>query len=177
MGLDMYLYARLRLGKYCGEHLKNKAEDVRKLFPEMFKSGNLDSVAVEFESGYWRKSNHIHKWFVDNCQEGEDDCRKAYVDRTDLFKLKVVCEKVLAILSEQKPKEVMLKGYDNEKIEHEVFEDTEEIEELLPTKEGFFFGGTGYDKYYKSDIEETIKIINRCLDLPEDWSFEYGSSW
>lgn len=28
------------------------------------------------EIGYWRKANHIHKWFVDCVQDGEDDCEK-----------------------------------------------------------------------------------------------------
>ena len=24
--------------------------------------------------GYWRKANQIHNWFVENVQDGEDDC-------------------------------------------------------------------------------------------------------
>jgi hypothetical protein len=49
--------------------------------------------------------------------------------------------------------------------------------ELLPTTSGFFFGGTEYDKYYMEDIKNTIKIIEKCLKLPEAWEFEYHSSW
>jgi hypothetical protein len=52
----------------------------------------------------------------------------------------------------------------------------EMAEELLPTGAGFFFGSTEYDEYYFGDLNETIGIINRCLESKFD-SFEYQSSW
>ena len=176
MGLDMYLTAKQSICKY-DEDL-SKVEKVSKIFPEMFKYGNLDTVEIGFEVGYWRKSNQIHKWFVDNCQEGEDDARDAKVSRDDLIKLKETCEKVQKILSEQKKQKVVLvEKFTKEEYEHNVFTDTEEIEGLLPTASGFFFGSTEYDEYYENDLELTIEIINKCLELPEKWSFEYHSSW
>ena len=150
MGLDMYLKAKKYLSKY-NEKEKIENEKVRKLFPEMFKSGNLESVEVSFEAGYWRKANHIHKWFVDNVQDGEDECNPHYVSRGQLEKLKKACEDVL---------------------DHK-----NESERKLPTKSGFFFGGTEYDEHYYSDLKETINIINKCLKLSEDWDFEYRSCW
>lgn len=109
------------------------------------------------EIGYWRKANHIHKWFVDNVQDGEDDCEKYEVTKSNLLDLKDVCEEVLT-----------LKGKDEGK-----------IEEILPTTSGFFFGGTVYDEYYFSGIEETIRIINNVLETT-DFEKElvvYQSSW
>ena len=109
------------------------------------------------EIGYWRKANHIHKWFVDCVQDGEDDCEKYEVTESNLLDLKAVCEEVLS-----------LKGKDEGK-----------IEELLPTQGGFFFGDTAYDEYYFSEVEGTIKIINEVLETT-DFEKElvvYQSSW
>lgn len=47
--------------------------------------------------GYWRKANHIHKWFVDCVQDGEDDCEKYEVTKSNLLDLKAVCEEVLSL--------------------------------------------------------------------------------
>ena len=109
------------------------------------------------EIGYWRKANHIHKWFVVHVQGGEDDCEKYEVTKSNLLDLKTVCEEVLS-----------LKGKDEGR-----------IEEILPTTSGFFFGGTEYDEYYFSDVEETIRIINNVLETT-DFEKElvvYQSSW
>ena len=95
MGLDMYLTARKRLypewkQKEDGKNYKDdtsKMKKLRQMFPEMFKLDNLDYIEIGFEAGYWRKSNQIHKWFVDTVQGGSDDCRKYYVDSSELKKL------------------------------------------------------------------------------------------
>jgi len=147
----MYLFAKKYIANYNKKEEVKKAEKVRKLFPEMFKSGNLDSVEIVFEVGYWRKANHIHRWFVENCQNGIDNCGYYFVSRGDLIRLKNICE--------------------------EVVKDIEKAKELLPTYSGFFFGSMDYDEDYLKDVEDTIEIINKCLKLPEEWNFEYTSSW
>ncbi len=151
MGLDMYLSAKVELGKYCSKDLKGKDEEIRKILPEMFKSGNLDSLDIKFEVGYWRKANHIHQWFVEKCQEGKDECQNSWVSRERLRELLELCKKVLK----------------NKKL----------AKKELPAPVGFFFGGTDYDEYYFGDLKETIKIIEKCLKLPDYWDFEYHSSW
>lgn len=180
MGLDMYLSARISLGKYSKEELVKIGENIRKLLPDIYKSGNLDDLEVKFEVGYWRKANAIHKWFVDNCQDGKDECNPSYVSRKNLEKLKEICKEILNILNKEKLIKKTIKDRFTEKdIEVETYSDEiiEKIEYLLPTKSGFFFGGTEYDEWYKSDLEQTIEIINKCLKLPEEWTFEYQSSW
>jgi hypothetical protein len=50
---------------------------------------------------------------------------------------------------------------------------------LLPPREGFFFGGTDIDEWYWRDIEDTRKQLRRLINLPEfeELSFYYQSSW
>ena len=148
MGLDQYLHVT----KYCSDYSnKDMQKKILALFPDIPKSTNMGSVEVTIEIGYWRKANAIHKWFVDNVQDGEDNCATYSVSREDLIKLKALCEKVL--------------------------KDHAKAAELLPGQEGFFFGGSEYDKWYFENLKDTIKIINKCLALDKDYYFEYHSSW
>jgi len=112
---------------------------------------DLPFIYVEVSVGYWRKVNAVHSWFVDNCQGGEDDCRTSYVSREQLQELKDQCEKVIA-----NPKDA---------------------DELLPTQSGCFFGGTEYDEWYFEGLKETVEIVDRALAMPDEWEFEYHSSW
>lgn len=109
------------------------------------------------EIGCWRKANHIHKWFVDHVQDGEDDCKKYEVTKANLLDLKSVCEEVLS-----------LKGKDEGR-----------IKKILPTENGFYFGSTAYDECYFSDIEATIEIIKNVLETTdfEKELVAYQSSW
>jgi hypothetical protein len=156
MGLDMYLNAKRYLSKHFNEGDESKMAAIAEMFPELAgrrgRFGDNSPVKeVQIESGYWRKANAVHDWFVNNVQEGEDNCGHYYVGREQLAELKELCQRVL--------------------------EDREQAPELLPTAEGFFFGGTDYDQGYFSDLEQTIQIVDECLALPDEWSFEYHSSW
>ncbi len=116
-------------------------------------------MELKFEVGYWRKANQIHKWFVDNAQEGEDDCGYYSVE---IKKLKELLEIVNKILNEKgKKKQVEL------------------AKELLPSKSGFFFGETDYDKYYFDDLIKTKEIIEKLLKVKNinQYDIEYSSSW
>lgn len=109
------------------------------------------------EIGYWRKANHIHKWFVDKVQGRKDDCEKYEVTKDDLLNLKATCEKVLNM----------------------EWRTPRRMEKVLPTKSGFFFGSTAYDECYLSDVESTIEIINNVLETT-DFEKElvvYQASW
>jgi hypothetical protein len=109
-------------------------------------------ATVTVQVGYWRKENAIHKWFVDNVQDGEDNCAEYFVGREQLEELKELCEKVLA--------------------DHSL------AEELLPTQEGFFFGSTEFDEWYFTGLRDTVEIVKLCLSPEyENWEFTYQSSW
>jgi hypothetical protein len=185
VGLDMYLTANKKMYPDWKDSKKEDTDEIKKvrnLFPEMFKTGNLDYVSVGFEAGYWRKANHIHKWFVDNVQRGEDDCKSYYVDREDLKKLLDVVDKVLA--SCKLVPDTVINGYKGtEKGMEPMLEDGEVIldptiaKKLLPVQEGFFFGGKEYDQWYHQNLKWTKETIEQCLKLGDEWSFEYHASW
>ena len=112
----------------------------------------------------WRKANHIHKWFVDNVQDGVDDCGIYEVTKEQLEELLDVCKEVIN---------------NSNLVNGEYIEDSSVAEELLPTTEGFFFGSTQYDKWYIEDIKYTIKVIEDMLNTT-DFEHEiimYNSSW
>ena len=135
------------------------------LYPEEFKefedeisSRNFRSVEVETrcQVGYWRKANAIHKWFVDKCANGVDECQKIYVSKDKLQELLTTCKDV-----EQN---------------HNL------AEELLPTSKGFFFGGVEYNDWYFEDLKYTIDLIEKVLKFfdehkSEDYRVEYEASW
>ena len=136
--------------------------------------------------GYWRKANEIHNWFVENVQDGEDDCRyHREVTREVLEELLDICNKVLASCKLVNGK--IENGYNFDENGNRIpiltdgkyVEDPSVAEELLPTTSGFFFGGTSYDEYYVEDIENTIEIITKVLETT-DFEREmvyYVSSW
>ena len=110
-------------------------------------------VDVVEEVMYWRKANQIHKWFVDNIQNGVDDCGTYAVSLEKLQELVDLCKQVL--------------------------ENPEKASELLPTQSGFFFGGIEYDEYYFEDLEKTIKGLEEIMPTIDGLnnSLEYSSSW
>jgi hypothetical protein len=134
--------------------------------------------SIEETVAYWRKANHIHAWFVNNVQDGEDNCREYYVDREKLKELVDACKKVKESLVNS-PKKTFQDGWANGQKTYadvEVFEDTSVAEELLPTEQGFFFGGTEYDEWYIQGLDETINQLEPLL-VEEDGDFYYQASW
>lgn len=117
------------------------------MYLEKKKTQNSEGL----ELGYWRKANHIHKWFVGNVQNGIDDCGEYEVSAEKLNELLSVCRKVLET-----------KNTDS-----------------LPTVSGFFFGTTDYSEYYFETVKETIEIIKNAIastDFETEKLF-YSSSW
>lgn len=152
MGLDMYLNKRRYIGlNYKSVRAQFKAKG--KKLPNLSVFGvNIEEVtSISCQCLYWRKANAIHGWFVREVQNGNDDCGTYEVSREKLKELRAACVEVLA--------------------------DHSKAEELLPPQEGFFFGGTEPDKYYFSDLKETIEGIDKVLALDDGWDFFYQSSW
>ena len=148
MGLDMYLTAKRYVSDY-NDSDKVLSTELMRHFPELTESQTIQEVSVRV--GYWRKANAIHKWFVNNVQDGRDDCGNYLVPRERLQELRDTCERVLAF--------------------------RELATAQLPPASGFFFGSDEINEWYYRDLEETIKIINACQALPVDWDIEYQSSW
>ena len=154
MGLDMYLDKEMYVGANWCRPEKISGEVTLKV-------GNVDfskrinpfkiSRIVEMV-GYWRKANQIHRWFVENVQDGEDDCGRYPVSGEQLAELLRIVKIVIA--------------------------NPDLAKELLPTKEGFFFGDTEYGDYYIEDLQNTVEILEG-LDLSDNIedTYYYHSSW
>ena len=148
MGLDMYLTKKIYVGAEY-EH-RNITGNI-----EIFVGGekldiNFNKVSeIEESVGYWRKASAIHKWFVDNVQEGNDDCGTYYVSEEQLQSLLDLVNSVL--------------------------QNKEMADVLLPTQSGFFFGGTEYDEWYFEGMENTKEILESALK--KSGEFYYHASW
>lgn len=54
-----------------------------------------EPVSLRGNAGYWRKTNAVHRFFVEHAQGGEDDCGEYDVDRGVLRELLTRCLRVL----------------------------------------------------------------------------------
>ena len=120
---------------------------------EGLDAGGLEISGINYRAGYWRKANAVHGWFVNHVQGGVDDCKPYIIERSQLKELRDLCA---YILKDRDPAD-------------------------LPPTAGFFFGSQEVDDYYWEDLELTVGICDRCLDLKDSsyhvWSFAYQSSW
>ena len=189
MGLDMYLNAERYLSRFNDED-SALGKEIAKVVGVSVDNAQTDSSFINrfgFQIGYWRKQNAIHQWFVDNVQNGEDNCAKYDVGIEQLKELRGTCEDVLINCGSKwhRVKASItdyMKSYDElpDKAKKLYAEITEWCDEHLPTQSGFFFGGTEYDEWYFQGLKDTITIIERCEKLVEEndsWDFAYQSSW
>lgn len=158
MGLDMYLYAEQYLP------FRNWDKETNAKFDQLVKLTGLEelvdkergyiSAYAKVQVAYWRKANAIHKYFVDNCADGVDDCREIDVYKETLQELLNICNQILET------------------------KDTEKAMELLPPQSGFFFGSTEIDEWYFQDLEHTQKSLTKILEkAPKYCDFIYRASW
>jgi hypothetical protein len=151
MGLDMYLSKKTYVKQWDHQSPEEKYEVVVTKGGKPVEAIKASRVKyIEEEIGYWRKANQIHRWFVENVQEGKDDCGDYYVGDNQLQELLDVCKKVTA--------------------------DNSLAESLLPSASGFFFGATNYDEWYFEDVKNTISILEDALQS-KGGEIYYSSSW
>lgn len=159
MGLDMCLERHHKAVEgYLGEDLEdmkiNNPKGYALVEPYIVERGEyIKWKSLSEEVGYWRKANAIHKWFVDNVQNGVDDCGTYSVSKNQLKELLEICQDIKS--------------------------GTEDPETLLPTQGGFFFGSTEYDEYYYEEIKHTIDILEKVLAETDfdNYQITYYSSW
>lgn len=169
MGLDMYLTADLYLWNYKDED-KELARQIEKVIGDLppledsdsYRESRIKTIGIEVL--YWRKANAIHQWFVDNVQDGDDDCKSYFVEEEQLKELAELCQEVIDV-------------YEDSSLSDE--DKSDKMEELLPCTAGFFFGSQEYDEWYINDIKRTIVGINKFLetDLAKRCDFYYRASW
>ena len=212
MGLDMYVNIRhkdtqSKLDAYEAWEQKYSYEEFQRLTEEQKEEyrnsePEYDDEMYGKELMYWRKANQIHNWFVQNCQNGVDDCERYAITVADLKKLKELCEKILTMTNVKRElRPTYPNGWFEEPVH--VMQDvrllTEEgmkfASEHLPSRSGFFFGSTEYDDDYVWDLENTVEQITDTLDTLNceygfalnsdlvtgeykgDYIIEYTSSW
>ena len=149
MGLDMYLTAEKYLFSF-NEADKAKAEKIAQTVDTRRRV-----KSIQMEAAYWRKANAIHGWFVDNVQDGTDDCKSYYVSRGKLEELRDLCRQIYEL------------------------KDAKRAESELPPCAGFFFGNTDIDQYYWDDLKSTDEQLTAALtdESLTDCEFYYQSSW
>ncbi len=158
MGLDMYLTKRTYVQNW--DYMKESKKNYVSI--KGADEGHIKSERVQYiteQLCYWRKANQIHNWFVNNIQNGVDDCEEYIVSLPEIKQLMDVC--------------------------YEVMTDNSKAKELLPTTEGFFFGGGGYDEFYYTQVTNTYKILKELVEELESYKtplndsawIEYRASW
>jgi hypothetical protein len=93
MGLDMYLKKQHSKYRKDDGTLSTNWDDC-----ELDRFGRSNRVTLTEMVGYWCETNHIHRWFVENVQEGEDDCKEYYVSIKQLHELRDICFDILSKL-------------------------------------------------------------------------------
>lgn len=163
MGLDHYLYKKTYVKNWNYMTSEQKHTITVKLGGKKRKDIKPERISEIVETiATWRKFNALHKWFVDNVQDGEDDCKEYYVGEKQL-------EELLSLLK----KVIQLKPAEDEELSKEAID---KLNDLFPTQSGFFFGGTDYDEYYFGDVQETIDMLEEAVK-ETDGDFYYDSSW
>lgn len=154
-------YSNCTFEEWCGK-TKTPRKSYLEFYAKFYKAHYSDWdtehrcpwMRITEEVGYWRKENAIHKWFVENVQNGVDDCYyHTEVTREHLDELRDVCHQVLC--------------------------NPDLASSLLSTQGGFFFGDTVYDEYYFNGLRNTINIIDKILETTDfdTQMIYYRSSW
>ena len=189
MGLDMYLTATRRVGDW--QHSK---ADERALYKTImgaigkpdWRMEDSPHAYVKVCVAYWRKANQVHAFFVENCQQGNDERQTSEVSREQLQTLIDTAKTVLKA-SDLVEGEIVESYRTNAKCEMipnmvagKVIRDASCAKALLPAREGFFFGSYEYDEYYIADLKDTVSMLEKALTAfpeKEGWDFEYYGSW
>ena len=151
-------YKKCSMKRWCGIDYR----DVNRSLIEVYAPEYIDRSSVwdtfSWKSifqdiAYWRKANQIHKWFVDNIQNGNDDCGSYIVTKEQLERLLSICKHVKA--------------------------NPDSAWKHLQTQSGFFFGSTEYDQLYWDEIDHTINTLETVLNETDfnNWIVFYTSSW
>jgi hypothetical protein len=183
MGLDMYINRKVHGYRKDDGTLSPSLEDYKS-----DEFGCANSEWVETEVAYWRKANAIHNWFVNNVQDGQDECQESEIDTDTIKRLRELClyvfkrMKGMVLRVPKKDVEKYKEFYEGkegfkqritidpdnldaiEKVTgYHVVSDHSICKEILPTTSGFFFGNTEYGGDYFWSLLKTIRMCDRIL--------------
>ena len=159
MGLDMYLDRSkvvdgIKIWELNPDEVKQSDPVLHKKLKEYeYTKGGADYTWQSYSGrvGYWRKANHIHKWFVDNVQNYMDDCEEYFVSKEELKKLRETCIKAIVL-------------YNNG--------EWGELHKLMP------LSPIKHDEWYSKALGETIVELEKELNIENNTAdYYYSSSW
>ena len=167
------------------EHIALFKKNNRVRYADWDKEKKYPNKSISKKVGYWRKANAIHNWFVENVQDGIDNCGEYVVTKEQLETLLDICE---TVLGRSHLKDGYVKnGYQSDDTgkllpcyeEGKYVSNTATAEALLPTTGGFFFGSTDYDQWYIEDLKSTVSILKKVLRTTDfsKYVIAYSSSW
>lgn len=185
MGLDMYLLRKTYVLNW--DHMR--PEELHEITVKRggVVRGDIKPERICYiteEVAYWRKANQIHAWFVENVQDGKDDCAEYWVTHDQLKELVRLCKQVLAACETLEGKvvngiEFSKEGFKPILQDGKVMSDSSRAvaASTLPTAAGFFFGSTDYDEFYIEELQDTVEMLEPLLAEGGDGSLYYRSSW
>ena len=150
-----------------------------------------DYYSFDTEIGYLRKANAIHNFIVKKYNNGVDNCEPILLDKEKIEEMFEIVKKLIyecKLINGKLENGYTYKKNDNGKLVKEYNYENGYIldqkskklaSELLPTRDGFFFGSTEYDQWYYKKVKDTIEIIEKVL-AETDFEHEivmYSSSW
>lgn len=117
-------------------------------------------VCVSITCAYWRKANAIHSWFVENIQDGVDDCQTSDDINYELLAL--------------------LASHCRTALDAYAADDFDKAQEILTPKAGFFFGPAEVNEWWAQNATYTAERVELLVNLAIQTggvSFNYESSW
>lgn len=189
MGLDMYLYASKYESK--SQWRLKEGEDIEKVAKEFYPEDlqeraiqhikdNFLSKQTRYQIGYWRKFNALHCYFQSR-YEDKDLIHGVYLYEDEINELISNFEAILEDLKTcpKLDKEIVVGWNKDGEIKEtiQVYDSKVALELLSPGK-GFCYGSQNIDEYYKDDIEYSLDLFKKCLDLnKKGYEIIYDASW
>ena len=177
MGLDMYLTKKSYVKNW--DHMKPEQKHTITVKKGGKKRTDIDPKRISYiveEVAYWRKFNALHGWFVNECAHGTDDCKEMYVSIETLQKITDILKQVKNVIDKSEKTTKVLQDWDGKDYEVSTYQCEDEVMELLPPTQGFFFGGGEIDDWYRKDVDSTIEIFEGLLQ-DDNGDYYYEASW
>jgi hypothetical protein len=162
MGLDQYL-DKVKYFGYENSHYKNEKEKTKIIING--KKYPSDIHSIKYSVTTWRKFSALHKWMVDNVQEGVDDCKTYFVSRYLLKDLNNLLKKTIEETVKNSRKYIQTENKDD-------IDKSIALKLFPPPSENI-------DDYYFEEVIRTQKLLQKLIDSHDFriWDYYYDSSW
>jgi hypothetical protein len=177
MGLDMYLTKKSYVKNW--DHMKPEQKHTITVKKGGKKRTDIDPKRISHiveEVAYWRKFNALHGWFVNECADGKDDCKEMYVSTETLQEITDILKQVKNVIDKSEKTTKVLQDWDGKDYEVSTYQCEDEVMELLPPTQGFFFGDGEIDDWYRKNVDSTIEIFEGLLQ-DDNGDYYYEASW